>query len=375
MNTQQQQEKLQRHLGYLEQDNNNVTLLLAISDLYRQLRDGNGAQRYLDEAKRLSTQPFWAHQGLLHLDLKQIDPAKYALTQALIEEDTPTNRYQLAFCLYLNRDFNDALAVLNAPDNPLSNSAILLKAKILHHLQQADEAIVILEQLIITQNSDAETLGLLALLHFDNNSIDRAEFLSTQALAINAADSNGQLVRILLKTLGNDVTIEEIESLLTIMPEESRLWFALGTTEMRDMNFSAAEIAFAKATQIGPEFYDGWISLGWCHLLQDNLDKAETTYQQAVKIDADDADGWGGLALVNALRGNSTEAKQWLEKTRPSDSECFLAAVTQIIIANQENPNQAVRHLHTALPDLPAEVNQILTAAILNINDGGTTFN
>lgn len=369
MNTQEVQEIIQRHLNYLAQDNTNFNLMLRISDAYRQLNNWELAQRYLDDAKQSSGQKFLTEQGLLYLDSSQHELAKEALTQALKELETPEHRFNLGYCLYLNHDFDSALSVLNASsETEPRHENELLKAQILHHLQRQDEAIVLLEQLIIHNNSSAETAGLLALLYFDQNNIERAELLSNKALAINPENSEGQIVSVLLKAMRNEAQVTEIEYLLTSNPNECRLWFALGTTQMQHMNVTAAEKAFAIATQIWPNFYDSWISAGWCHLLQNNLDKAEAAYQQAVNIDADNADGWGGLALVSALRNNMDQANEWLEKTLILDAHCFLGSVTQIIIANQQDPKQAAKLFNSTFPEAGTEINWMLAEAIMATN-------
>ena len=358
-------EKLQRYLSYLAQDKNNVNLLLSASDCYRLLRDWGSAQRYLDEAQQIAGQPFLTHQGFLHMDSNQMQLAEEAFTQALTHNETPVNRYNLSFCLYQNQNFEEALLVVSSSENneTLPMSA-LLKAKLLHHLQRINEAITVLTQLLTHHDSNAEAAGLLALLYVDTNNEELARLLSNKALAINPDNYDGQLVRVLLKTLNDEVTLTEIESLLAIKPKDGRLLFALGTTQMRYMNFPAAEQAFLQTTQIWPFFYENWISYGWCHLLQNNLDKAERAYRQAVSIDANSADGWGGLALVSALRLHLTQAKKWLEKAYELDSTCFLAAITRIILANHSDPEQAAKWLHTTLPGVSAEISKIISRAI-----------
>jgi len=369
MATQELEEKLQSYLGYLDQDKNNVNLLLSVSDCYRQLGDWVSAQHYLDEGQQLSGQQFWTHQGFLYMDSNQMLLAKEAFKQAITAEDTPVNRYNYSLCLYINYEFEGALAVLNSVENSqLLPACVRLKATLYHHFQRIDEAIMLLKQFLIHHESDAEAAGLLALLYFDNNNEEQAELFSNKTLALNSANYEGRLVKILLKTLRNEVTLAEIESLLAIKPQDGRLLFALGTTHIRLMNFPAAEQAFFQTSQIWPYFYENWISYGWCHLLQNNIDKAEKAYQQAAAIDANNADGWGGLALVSALRGHIPQAAALLEKTHALDSDCFLAAITQIIIANHSDPEQAAKLLNATLPEVAAEINNMISRAILRLN-------
>ena len=362
-------EQLQRYMTYLVQDECNVNLWLSISEGFQELGDWASAQHYLDGAKVHAEQPLWCQQGFIYLRSNQIMLAKEAFTLALAEEDTPINRYYLSFCLYSNHEFNQALTVLKSLETPdpieLSSKARLLKAKILHHLHRHDDAITVLEQSMTHHESDADAAGLLALLYFDKSDAEKAELFTNKALALDPSNYQGQLVQILLKTRLNKITLAEIEQLLATNPQDGRLLFALGTTQMRHMNVSAAEQAFFQTSEIWPEFYENWISYGWCHLLQNNLDKAEQAYQQAVTIDANSADGWGGLALVSALNNHLPLAEQSLEKAQTLDSACFLAAITRIIVANQTDLKQAAKEFNKALPDVAGEVNQMLSKAPL----------
>lgn len=371
MNQQELQEKLQRYLSYLAQDNHNWNLLLNISDCYRQLHDGLLAQRYLDDAEKLSGKKFWAFQGKLYLESGHLLLAKEAYTAALAEQDTAYNRYHLAFCLYSNNEFEEALAILNTSDISQNNYEFkLFQAKIYHQLQQSEQAITILEGLHAESPADARVSGLLSLLCFDENNLEKAERLCLLTLENDAGNSEGLLVEVLLKTMQDKATVADIELLLANTPQESRLWFALGTTQMRLMNIPAAEDAFFKATQIWPDFYDGWMSLAWCYLLQNQLTLAENVYHQAIEIDDDYADAWGGLALVSALQDDMETAQKWLAKARLLDVNCFLVTLTEIIIGNQVNSEDAAKQLDKAFPEVATEINRILADAILMADVG-----
>ena len=375
MSTIDLQETLERHLGYLAQDSHNWNLLLTISGCYYQLGDLVSAQQYLDDAKQASGENFWAYQGMLHLKSGQLLPAKTALQAALAEEDTPDNRCDLAFCLCLNQEFEEALTILNAilPDQ-ISCQSELLKAKILHHLFHHDEAMALLEQLHAQYPNEPEVSGLLSLLYFDTNQIEQAEKLCKHALLRDSDNQEAILVDILLKTLQEKVTVAEIESRLTVTPEESRLWFALGTTQMRQMNITAAEQSFLKTAEIWPGFYENWTSLAWCYLMQNKLDLAKNAYTKATELDDEHADGWAGLALVSALQDDMTSAQKWLEKTRFLDEECDLLAIADIIMGSKVDPDLAAKQLEKAFPEIAVEVKRILSEATLMGDPGKTVM-
>lgn len=263
------QQQLDRYLGYLAQDRENINLLLNISDAYRVLNDFERSKHYLDQAKEYINQP----------------------------ED-------LAFH----------------------------EARLLHHVGELDQAILLLEQSI----KNPETLGLLALLHFDNNSIEKAELTSNEALTLQPTQSNGLLVQLLIKALNHEVTIHEVQDLLESQPNESRLWYVLGTTQLNQLNCLAAEEAFLKATNIHPEFYDCWICLGWCYLLQDNLNAAEAIYQNALNLDPEQAEGYAGLAIVNILQNKITEGESYLKQAENIDPNNFYVDFARKLIFDSD---------------------------------------
>lgn len=371
MSAQELESKLQRYLGYLAQDEHNVKLLLDIGNCYRLLGVWTEAQQYLDKAKLISGQPFWTEQGVLHMNSQQVASAIEAFQQALAEIDEPPRRLNLGFCLFINKDYEAALEVLNYPEEFSRYDTFFLKARILHHLQRDEEAIALLGQLVSTDQADADVFALLGLLHFDSNQIEEASLFSSRALKLDISHSLGRLVSVLIKTLKKEATIAELEELLVQQPYECRLWFALGTTQMQHMNITAAEQAYSKALELWPNFYDCWISIALCHVFQNKLSQAEQAYTNAIEISDQSAEGWGGLALVHALQNKRLEAERLLDRTLALDAGCFLAVLTQIILANHSNPAQASKLLSEALPEVAAEMELLLNHIVGTSADHG----
>lgn len=258
---------------------------------------------------------------------------------------------------FLEQDKNNA---------SLQLSVGLLKANLFHHQHRLLDAITLLDDLALSHGLNGEIAGLLALLHLDNNDTVQAAVFSRQALALEPSNYHGQLVHLLLRTLSQEATLAEIQALIDVSPNDSRLWFALGTTHMHHMHINEAEQAFINASKIWPGFYDNWICLGWCQLLQNHLDKAHAAYLEAVQIDSNGADGWGGLALISALKNHTDEAGEYLKKADALESEGFLSTVTRIILANQSNPEKALQPFNAAFPAVAPEMNRMLAQAIFD---------
>jgi|GEM_PF-2208384 len=367
MNNDVMQEKLKLHLNFLEQDENNINLLITVSGYYRVLGELELAQSYLDRAKKIGQQNFWTQQGMLYMDAGLLPKAEEAFINALEEEDIAINRYNLAFNLYVQQKFKDALDILlPIEDGTRMHDGEFLRAKLLHHLQQFDEAVALLHKL--DNGEDADVPGLLSLIYFDLADIKQAQYFADKALLIQSDQFNALLTNLLIKALDNKATIKEVEALLAVNAEESRLWFIMGIVHMRELDFVEAEKAFLQATLIWIEFYDCWINLGWCYLMQNEQSKAELAYLQAIKISKESAEGWGGLALVQALYQNIDKAEQALAQARAIDPDCYLIALAEIIISQQHDPEQAGNLFNKAFPDATNIMNTVLTEAINSID-------
>ena len=352
MNNQQLPDKLNRHLSFLEQDENNLPLLVEISDIYVELDDLELAQSYLDKAKAINHEACLGHQGLLYLNQGKFSQAKEYFLEALNYLETPALRYNLGFTHFITFDFEKAWEVL-APilEGEHYPEAELLMARILHRQDSMDEAIGLVENILEHNPDDAEALGFLSLLYFDLNEDALANETSLQALKINSENYDAKLVNILVRLITRETTVEEIEELLQINPQDSRLWFALGNTYMTQGDLDSAESTLQKAVEIYPEFYDCHIALAWCQLLNDHVNEAHETYQDAVELVEELADGWGGLALVYALNEDFIKAEQLINKANDLNPDCFLTEIAETICFNYKTKGPLVDTLKNT--DIP----------------------
>lgn len=350
MDTQTVHDKLNRHLNFLAQDQENLALLIEISDMYIELGDLDSAHHYLKKASAINREACLGHQGLLHLNQGQLSEAKECFIEALAHMDTPALRYNLGFTHFVTYDLDNAWDILSPIlEGEHYPEAELLMARILHRQDSLEESISLVEHVLEHNPEDSEALGLLSLLNFDLNQEEAALQACTQALQLNPDNYDAKLVHLLLRLMTQETSVEEIEELLQISPQDSRLWFALGNTYMVQGDMEAAEQTLKKAIEIYPDFYDCHIALAWCQLLNDRIKEAHETYQNAAQLVDELADAWGGLALIHALTEDLQQAELLINKANELNPNCFLTELAESIYFNHKNPQKAKELLVRAL--------------------------
>jgi tetratricopeptide (TPR) repeat protein len=361
--------KLNNYLHLLQQDEDNLPLLIDIFHCYYEEGKLQLAKQYLDRASAINPELCFALQGRLHLDLQQIEEAIPFFTQAIEVIAHPANHYNLAYCYYLQEDFNKARAILHALlEKGHFPEAYLLLARIEQEQDRIKEAILQISTLLSHEKDHPEATGLLAMLYFESYDYDLAEKTAFRALRLNPQNFDARLVKVLCQLPKQQNNLEEVQALLSLQPKDSRLWFALGSTYLSKTEFQYAEQAFKQALLLNPDFYDVWIAQGWTQLMVDNLEEAFYSYTQASNIQNNLSDAWGGLAIVYALQENFVKAHDMIEKANAINEDCFLSQIAQTIYFEHINPHQAQIHFRKAFGKNIKTMNQKLEQALLALD-------
>lgn len=359
------QETLDRYLSFLQQDKHNFHLLLDISSLYAELNDLDNAQDYLNQAKTINYEECLAAQGLLHLKQNEIPAAQEYLQKAVQHQDSPDLNYALGFSYYLDNKLDQAWMILTSIQDPeYSALAQQIMARILYQQDNIEGAIALLEAYSKQFPNDAEGLGFLSLLYFDNNNELLAQEFSQRALQLDSSVYDAQVVDIMLRLPHKETSSEEIKNLLEMNPSDTRLLFALGSSYMTEGDFSSAESYFYNALTIHPDFYDCYVALAWCQLLDNKISEAHKTYQNAIEVADYLADAWGGLAIIYGLSDELEQAEQLISKAQSLNSECFLTEIAQVIYLTYKAPEKAQQQLFQTLTNQQLAVSEKLALII-----------
>lgn len=368
------QQQLDKYLGFLAQDENNLALLLDIIALYIQNNELSKAAEYLERAKKIQPETCLEPEGILHL--KQGNPAKAiaCFRQALTIQETPYLQYFLALSLSINQEFNEALPILESLSEENDPEIVLLQAQIHHNLHNLEKALHLLEKNLEHYPEHAKTLGLLALIQFDSGEEEIAAHYAALSLAIDPSIYEAQVVDILLKTAKGETSTQDINALIQTNPHDPRLWFTKGNIHTLQYEWVEAQKALEKALELHPDFYECHMIAGWCYLMQENLEKAEYHYLFATNISPEIAEGWGGLGLIAALQEDFIQAGHYIEKSLELDEDCYLSELAQAIYYLQDSPQQAAEHGQKVLESGIKSIKENIQRAALLLESHDTTI-
>ena len=107
-----------------------------------------------------------------------------------------------------------------------------------------------------------------------------------------------------------------------VMEPEVHQAFESGLAKFQAGQFQEAKTAFARVTELLPNYSGGWINLGSAEYRLDELDKAEEHLRKAVHLDPDVTQAWLTLGIIAFRKG---------------ELDASLAALSQAIYLEPDN--------------------------------------
>jgi len=107
-----------------------------------------------------------------------------------------------------------------------------------------------------------------------------------------------------------------------VMEPDVRQAFQKGLSKFQDGQFQDAKEAFARVTELLPNYSLGWINLGAAEYRLDKLDDAEKHLRKAVHLDPDGTQAWLTLGIIAFRKG---------------ELEASLAALSQAVYLEPDN--------------------------------------
>lgn len=335
--------RLKRLLTFIEHDAGNLALR---KDAVREACDTGhwDVARSLIDAGLLmnANEPdLLAYSGFAYLQVQRYGDAEQALSAALaLGVDAAAPRYNLGFALFMQARHAEAFELLGDPSLPEAvPRALLLRARCLHHLGRQAEAIEECTAHLACTPDDAETLGLLALLLYEQGCGETARRHMEAALQ---RDPNQLEARLVLASMQSDArefddARHSFQSLLEVHPQCGRAWLGLALIELSNQQVAAAQRDIERAAVYVPQHIGTWHVLAWIHLMRGNVVAGQAAFEKALAIDRNFGETHGGLAVVAALQERENDALAGIKRALRLDPRAMSPRYAEIVLLQRHN--------------------------------------
>jgi tetratricopeptide (TPR) repeat protein len=358
MDTSVDRSRLNRLLGYLEQDPQNLPLLRDASNEALQLGLWSEAHELLDRSLELApSDPVSRYRIAVALMMEGDAQGSLSHTQSLLEEgvDAPAVLYQHARALILlgrHAEAEPCFESLQGHAAELPEFA-LLHIRALHGAGKLDEAIA----LASSMEADTVAQGMLSLIYVDDEQIARGAEVARQVLAKEPDNVDALLASATaaIAMEDADAALPQFERVARLHADSGRAWLGIGLARMDAGDLSGARDAFEKTVRLMPSHLGSWNALAWVQMLQNDLDAAEETVEAALRQDRNFGETHGTLAVLMAARQRWDDARREADIAVRLQPESFAGRFAQtLIIEHRGRPQLAQQMLRRVMEGFQA---------------------
>jgi tetratricopeptide (TPR) repeat protein len=233
-------------------------------------------------------------------------------------------------------------------EQPFFVGHMLLKARLLHHVDDMAGAIQQLQILLRDHGFHAEAAGLLSLIMFESGeNVSTALDFADKALHDNPLLIEALLARISLNLeVGNYIQAESDAITATQHhPEVGRVWASLAQVYFNNLQFDLCKNAGEKAVHYMTDHIGTWHLLGWSHIMLGDYDSALKIFKDSYELDHRFAETHGGLAAAYAHLKQIHVAEKHIKLAQKLNPEGFAAIYAQMVLLNNDNNSNAAQAL------------------------------
>lgn len=347
-------ERLERLLGFLEQDPGNARLLRDAAEtameagalerakeLFRRLRD-------LGELTDLDSNS-WAIAAM-----RSGEPRRAAETFASLLAQQPDNlslKFNLAWSRALAHDPSGALELLDQDMVERLPQAAQLQVQLLHEAGEfpaaAEQARVHLERF----PDYAPLLAAVSVLALD---------IEDEALALACAEKAGDhpdaLATLGTLRLGAGQPLEARAMFVRSLASNAnspRAWIGMGLADMLQGNNRQAGECIDRGAEMFGTHLGSWIAAGWAYLLAGDRETARQRFERAVEIDGNFAEAQGSLAVMELLDGQTEAAARGIEVALRLDRNSFSAGFAKMLMNAAKGDEAAAQRIISTMLKQP----------------------
>ena len=341
--------ELKRHLGYLNSDPENASLLIDVVDLAIKANETDVALELLERYRMIEgdTPLYSSMYGLALMGahkFKQAADIFRSLADASPEE--PATQFNLAWCLAMEKDYEGAKQCLTPATVTALPQAATLQIELLHTTGNFDEAIAAANAGMATHADDKGLMAAVSVLAMDTDQPDLAA--KCAAKAGNHPDALATLAALTLGDNDPNLALSQFDAALALNQHKPRAWVGKGLAQIAVGNSALLEDA-AKNIDHGAKLFEthigSWIAAGWAQLLLNDLAASRQRFEIAFNIDKTFAESHGALAVVDMLEGDFSTGQERLRRAMGLDRKCFSAALAQVLLLQSDGKTDLARKI------------------------------
>jgi len=346
--------RLQRFLGFLDQDPDNLALLADAAAAALDDGDLEAAGDLLGRYQALAplTPSLLNLEGVVAMQAGRFDEAatRFAALRQAHGED-PALRFNSAWSLAMLNRYEDALALLDDAVLAVAPRAAALKIQMLHHLGRLDEGLEAGAVLAAGGTADPALLGALATLALDAEDMDLAA-----VYAARAGDHPEGLATLGMLSLGEHGVEESValfDNALRVHPENARALLGKGLALMVKGDSHEAARFIDRGAEVFGDHIGSWVASGWAHFVNGEQAKARAAFDRALALDDTFAESHGALAVLDILDGQIESARRRTETALRLDRSCFAGALAKTLLLTADGNPEAAERVRTLALNTP----------------------
>ena len=359
------QDQYERFLSFLEVDPYNVQLLANTANLASELGHYGQAIELADRGLTLEPkhQVLLSTKALACLSSGDVDSALTQFQQLLDDgQHEPIVRYNLAYCLMLKEQDEQALTLL---DDALEQygelpQMVTLKMRAIYTMGELDKAIELGKQALAANPDDGSVHEIMSSLYFDSSDFVSAQQHAMLALNVNPnlGSAHTSIGMVALNTQDEAIAESRFDEAIRLNKRDGRAWLGKAMVEMLKQNLTQAEPSFKSAIQFMPTHLGSYLALAWCQISQHKLDEAETTAMQAMAIDGNFSEIHGTLAVLAVFKGDIENANKLSRYALAFDRSSFSGLYALALIQAATGHAERSQRIIDTILDAPTTLDQ-----------------
>jgi Flp pilus assembly protein TadD len=347
-------QRLERLLGYLEADPENLALLGDAAGAALESGQYELAGRLFERHAALAPPPTALINvaGLAAMREGRFDVAEARFAKAMAgDPKDPALRYNLAWARAARSDLAGASELLDETTTSAAPAAAALKVRLLHRQGQIEDALAWGAGLADRFPNDGELLGALSAAAMDAEEVELAADYARRAG--DNAEGLATLGMLRLDAAAPEDAAALFDKALAARPDNGRALLGKGLAALARNEGAEAARQIDRATAIFKDHVGTWVAAGWAYFVAGDLIRARQRFETALAIDDTFAEAHGGRAVIDVLERRLEEARRGARTALGLDRECFSAVLARSLLLEAEGDPAAAERLRRTAMETP----------------------